>query len=162
MRQIKNRLKIRYGRLVVIEFVNISYDGHALWLCRCDCGEETIVRGSDLQSRNTKSCGCLNTKIRSMKCKEKIAEKAPNYIDGRTKEELKIKEEIRKRDNYTCQECSKTQEQNKKETGRILDVHHIDNDNTNNAKENLITLCRPCHGKLTMQARWGKEVVKIL
>lgn len=29
-----------------------------------------------------------------------------------------------------------------------LVVHHIDNDITNNQKENLQTLCRPCHGKV--------------
>jgi hypothetical protein len=33
-----------------------------LWLCRCDCGSERIVRGSNLQSGCSKSCGCLNTK----------------------------------------------------------------------------------------------------
>ena len=33
-----------------------------LWLCRCDCGSERIVRGSNLQSGCSKSCGCLNAK----------------------------------------------------------------------------------------------------
>lgn len=28
--------------------------------CLCDCGAETVVRGSDLRSGNTKSCGCYN------------------------------------------------------------------------------------------------------
>lgn len=28
------------------------------WLCRCDCGNEIIVRANNLTSGNTKSCGC--------------------------------------------------------------------------------------------------------
>lgn len=54
-----------------------------------------------------------------------------------------LKEEIRKRDNYICQECKYTQEQ----LGYKLPVHHIDYDKKNNKKENLISLCRPCHGQ---------------
>jgi hypothetical protein len=30
------------------------------WLCRCSCGRETVVRGKDLRSGHTRSCGCLN------------------------------------------------------------------------------------------------------
>ena len=29
-----------------------------LWLCRCKCGNEVTVSGSNLRSGNTKSCGC--------------------------------------------------------------------------------------------------------
>lgn len=29
------------------------------YLCRCDCGKEVVVRGGNLTSGNTKSCGCL-------------------------------------------------------------------------------------------------------
>ena len=29
------------------------------WLCHCDCGAETIVRGCNLRSGNTTSCGCV-------------------------------------------------------------------------------------------------------
>ena len=34
-------------------------NGQHMWRCRCDCGNETVVRQSYLQSRKTKSCGCL-------------------------------------------------------------------------------------------------------
>lgn len=30
-----------------------------LWLCKCDCENKTIVRGSSLKIGDTKSCGCL-------------------------------------------------------------------------------------------------------
>ena len=29
-----------------------------MWKCKCDCGNEKIVRGSDLTTRKTSSCGC--------------------------------------------------------------------------------------------------------
>lgn len=29
------------------------------WLCRCDCGREKVVIGTNLRSGHTKSCGCM-------------------------------------------------------------------------------------------------------
>jgi hypothetical protein len=31
----------------------------ALWMCRCDCGTERLVLGSNLRAGYSKSCGCL-------------------------------------------------------------------------------------------------------
>ena len=49
----------KFGRLTVIcdsgqrtKFKNV------IWLCKCDCGNTTLVRGGDLGNRTT-SCGCL-------------------------------------------------------------------------------------------------------
>lgn len=33
------------------------------WKCRCDCGNETIVGQTLLQTGKTKSCGCLQSSI---------------------------------------------------------------------------------------------------
>lgn len=52
-----------------------------------------------------------------------------------------LKRSIRERDRYTCQFCSKQQED------KTFDVHHIDYDKKNCNPENLITLCRKCHIK---------------
>lgn len=155
-RKIKNRVGIRYGRLIVIQFASKKWVGYTLrpfWLCKCDCGNETIVSSMNLQSGDTQSCGCFRKEIMSKK--DKTGKNNPNYIHGKdcgkitSLKEIKVlKEKIRKRDNYTCQECNKTQEQNIKETGRKLEVHHIDGDDTNNVEENLKTLCRSCHSKL--------------
>lgn len=47
-----------YGILTVISYVgHRSYEGD-YWLCRCECGRETIPKGRNLRSGNTKSCGC--------------------------------------------------------------------------------------------------------
>jgi hypothetical protein len=48
----------RFGRLVAIRKVN-SVRGHAIWRCRCDCGNECDKRGAMLLRGTTKSCGCL-------------------------------------------------------------------------------------------------------
>lgn len=53
----------RFGRLVVLalhpERYRCGEQSGAQWLCVCDCGEKRIVRGGNLQSGNSTSCGCL-------------------------------------------------------------------------------------------------------
>lgn len=138
--KIKNRINIRYGRLIVIKLHSQDYNGNAYWLCKCNCGNEIIVRGRDLQSGNTKSCGCLFQEVRN----KQIGKNAPRYIHGQGR----AKREARKQDNYTCQNCGKTQEQELETDNRKLSVHHIDGNDTNNNLENLITLCNSCHKKI--------------
>lgn len=51
----------RFGRLTVLKRVYVEQKGHrshAYWLCKCDCGNETVVDGSNLRRGTTKSCGC--------------------------------------------------------------------------------------------------------
>ena len=52
----------RFGNLVVIIRTPNSPDGNSNWLCRCDCGNEIILRGASLQSGNSASCGCSRVK----------------------------------------------------------------------------------------------------
>lgn len=56
-----NRIGEKYNKLIVLEKVikiernrNVTY-----WLCKCDCGNETIVRDDHLVKGTTKACGCL-------------------------------------------------------------------------------------------------------
>lgn len=57
-----DRVGHRYGRLLVVEpaesAVEPSGRNRARWLCQCDCGNVKIIRGTDLQSGRTVSCGC--------------------------------------------------------------------------------------------------------
>ena len=48
------------GRLLVIEECGRNAHGKVLWRCRCECGNEVIVRGDDLRSEHTTSCGCYH------------------------------------------------------------------------------------------------------
>jgi hypothetical protein len=48
----------RFGRLIVLEVHDQDARRAYRWKCRCDCGHETVVRGSQLKSGVTRSCGC--------------------------------------------------------------------------------------------------------
>lgn len=51
----------RFGKLTVIkpaENIN-EYLGNKKWLCKCDCGRESVVRSNYLKNGHTTSCGCL-------------------------------------------------------------------------------------------------------
>lgn len=48
----------RYGKLEVIDYWCRDGKFHHRWLCRCDCGNETLARGNNLRTGNTISCGC--------------------------------------------------------------------------------------------------------
>lgn len=137
--KIKDRIGQKYNKLTVIKFAGQTWNRYSLWLCKCDCGNKVIVRSDALGI--TRSCGCLY--------KGRKGEKASNYKNGKYcgRASLELKEKIRKRDNHTCQHCGKTQKEHIKETNRILDVHHINGDDTNNAEENMVTLCKDCHRK---------------
>ena len=54
----------RFGRLTVIGRKE-PHGKIVEWDCKCDCGNEVVVRGNNLTSGNTKSCGCLATENRS-------------------------------------------------------------------------------------------------
>jgi hypothetical protein len=51
-----------FGRLRVTEFADAK-NGASRWSCECWCGNHVVVRGADLTSGNTKSCGCLMREI---------------------------------------------------------------------------------------------------
>lgn len=58
-----NLIGKRFGKLMVIEEAPPFYGSNGkrkrtMWLCQCDCGGRTIVRGENLTTGNTKSCGC--------------------------------------------------------------------------------------------------------
>ena len=96
------------------------------------------------------------------------AENASNWKGGIAKlpyryefnEELKNK--IRKRDNYKCRICEKSQEQSLIEIRKKLDIHHIDYSKDNNLEDNLITLCRSCHSKTNFKREYWQQYFKLI
>lgn len=50
---------MRFNRLTVIRSAEKSKTGETRWVCKCDCGNETIVQSNNLKSGLVKSCGCL-------------------------------------------------------------------------------------------------------
>lgn len=57
--RVRNLKGQKFHRLTVIRRTGSDIRGKALWLCRCDCGNELEILGASLISDNTKSCGCL-------------------------------------------------------------------------------------------------------
>ena len=48
----------KFGKLTVLDRAENSNNGHARWLCICECGNKTIVTSDSLRSGKTVSCGC--------------------------------------------------------------------------------------------------------
>ncbi|PFP30231.1 hypothetical protein COJ96_05830 [Bacillus sp. AFS073361] len=51
----------QFGRLTAIRKVIINNRGH--YVCRCECGNERIIRGDSLVGGKSKSCGCLSPDV---------------------------------------------------------------------------------------------------
>jgi len=53
-----------FGNWKVIYFYgNDKNQKNKLFLCRCSCGKEKVIRGTTLLNGNSKSCGCLRKKL---------------------------------------------------------------------------------------------------
>lgn len=59
---LKDFIGKRFGRLTVTDYAG-KRSGMHRWICKCDCGKETVVGQTLLQSGKTKSCGCLQQQI---------------------------------------------------------------------------------------------------
>lgn len=76
----------RFGRLLVIERSPINgKDGETRWLCKCDCGNTSVVYKQSLVSGQTQSCGCLHLEVSAEHARKHFTKngqsKNPNY-DG--------------------------------------------------------------------------------
>ena len=66
----------------------------------------------------------------------------------------KLKQKIRKRDNYTCQICGMTEEEHIIVYGVNLSIHHIDYNKKNSSKDDLTSLCIPCHARTNYNRKY--------
>lgn len=74
----------RFGRLTAIKLIpkeeRTWSNKERAWLCKCDCGNEVIVRQRNLRSsRMTKSCGCLR-KIDAFLSTTTVKELTEDYL----------------------------------------------------------------------------------
>ena len=67
MRRVIDLTGQKYGRLTVIcrtmDHIQPSGTKALTWLCRCECGNNAVVRGDKLRRGKTKSCGCLTKEL---------------------------------------------------------------------------------------------------
>lgn len=99
VQELKILLVKKYGKLTVQSLHNIKNSG-SYWLCRCDCGNQTVVRQGALTSKQTKSCGCIS---------------CPNLVDSKVGH-LTVLRKVQKRKNQKQKwECGC-------ECGKIIEV----------------------------------------
>lgn len=131
---------------------------HKKYFC-IDCGQK-ISNHSGRKRFNKHRCKSCAKKGR----------RSPFFIDGKgiqkypQKFSYALKEQIRKRDNYICQNCGIIQKIHKKYWHKILEIHHIDHNRNNNQKENLITLCHKCNTRANFNINYWinfyKKIIK--
>lgn len=69
MSEIKDISGKRFGLLTVLSRGE-SVRGKAVWICKCDCGNEVSVNGYKLRVGETRSCGCLRKETLSKMTKK--------------------------------------------------------------------------------------------
>jgi len=65
MRPFTNLSGRKFNMLIVLKLHHKDANFRPFYLCKCDCGNEVIVRSDCFKSKNTQSCGCLNKKLSS-------------------------------------------------------------------------------------------------
>ena len=118
-------------------------------------GQSPWNKGLTMKTDDRVRKNCEHLKGKGNPMYGKFKELNPNWRGGKSFEiygldfDNKLREQIRNRDNNTCQECGYTQQQ----LTRTLTVHHIDYNKKNNNPNNLISLCLSCH----MQTNFSRE-----
>ncbi len=128
-------------------------DGNTLEKNHCvDCGKE-------IHYHNKR---CMKCFYLSLQNKYKGINN-PNWHNGISKLPYafeftqELKESIRKRDGYECQNCGMTEEEHLIVRGTVLDIHHIDYDKMNSKENNLITTCNSCNTRANFNRDYWKS-----
>lgn len=59
----KNIAGRKFHRLTVEFYVGPAPGRQKLWMCRCDCGKQSVVRSASILSGGAKSCGCIHREM---------------------------------------------------------------------------------------------------
>lgn len=141
------------------------------WFSINKCGKNSYLYKEKIKTR----CSCCNKLLYLSNWRKKrsthnfcnricqdnffIGKNAYNYIHGESRLPYpmefneKLKEFIRRRDNYKCMNCGVTQ----KEMLRNIDVHHIDYNKKNIDTINLISLCNKCNIRANFNHKYWKN-----
>ena len=82
MGRANNLIGQRFSRLVVIDSAGKDARSNTLWLCKCDCGNTKVIRGSKLKSGEIKSCGCAQHVFTEERCKHISESKVKHGLSG--------------------------------------------------------------------------------
>jgi len=168
----------KFNHLIALKEVkrpkNASGTG-AWWLVRCDCGKEKIMRANSLRTKNTKSCGCLTSKLmsESRKLEKGLSQKRTVYrYYERHAEKLKKKFElsfnyfgiITQQNCYYCGAKPSNIQKTHNDNGDFV-YNGIDrkNNNLGYTKRNCVPCCKICNIAKNKQTKrefynWVKKV----
>lgn len=143
----------KYGRLTPISKVKSRKDGRLVYLCECDCGQKTEVKGTLLNKGVTKSCGCLWKE--AISCEPEVASFNALYLEysiGAKRRNLEFsltKEQFRNITSSNCFYCNIEPKQQARRKGRNngLYTHNgIDRKNNNGyILDNCVACCKICN-----------------
>lgn len=78
-RSIKDLTGLQFDRWRVVELRGQNERGAALFLCRCKCGNESVVRGGQLTTGKSRSCGCITREENSSRMKTHGKTRTPEF-----------------------------------------------------------------------------------
>ena len=145
-----------------------SHKCYSIWCSKNRKGKNNPMFGKHHNEKTIKSLSGKNNpwfgKHHNNKIRKKIGDKFkgknnPSYINGKSNFPYplefndRLREQIRKRDNYKCQLCNHLEIERK----RLLDVHHIDYNPRNCCSKNLIALCNRCNAKVNFKRNYYKK-----
>lgn len=167
---VKNTSRKSTARYCSIQCRTIHYDmtehpsDHKVWDKCKHCEKIIKITNRKIGKRNFCSQDCAN-KAHSFWIKGKNngryvhGDHAVPYPSGWTKT---YKQQIRERDHHQCKVCLLKQEDH----NVLLHVHHIDYNKNNINTDNLITLCKYCHGKMhgntDGRLKWKAKLLNLL
>ena len=142
----------RFGRLVAIKCVASHQRYGAMWLCKCDCGNEKVVFARKLKYGEGKGCGCLEhpVGVQHMSWKGGCTEHG-GYRLLRRKDPL-MRHPYKEEHRVVVEDA----------IGRRLSsdelIHHINCDTKDNRLENLAIVTRSEHSLIHHALRRGEYV----
>lgn len=94
---IDNLVGQKFGHLTVIKYLGPDKKSthHSLWLCQCDCGRFSEVRGNNLKTGHTQSCGVCHTSLGEDKIESILKEKYIKYFTQYSFTDCKNKKPLR-------------------------------------------------------------------
>jgi|WetSurSiteA1Bulk_404760.scaffolds.fasta_scaffold00264_16 hypothetical protein len=149
----KDLIGKKFGRLLIIKREENDSFGAARFLCKCDCGNEKIIRSHDLINGKTISCGCYHKKIISLENgkaslnqvydRYKRSSKTKNIIFSLSKDEFF---EITQKNCFYCGSEPSNIQKNNWKTGDFIynGIDRIDN-RKGYIDDNVVTCCWKCN-----------------
>src|SRR3990167_9409873 len=154
-----------HGRLLLLARRRV--DDTTLYWCRCSCGREIWVSWSNLQTGNTKSCGCLRQETTGKRARKPITHVILTQVFGYYKRNAKMRNIPWKLEKHTfkelifgpCAYCgtaagtvthtswSTSKDNNKMTPNRSLPNNGVDRvDSTlGYTKANTVSCCKQCN-----------------